>query len=196
MTDKTTLRRALMSRVEKHLGHWVWNGTLNGNSPVFRDGHDGPQLLARRVAYELFIGPLAPGSRVRATCDESACIAPRCIEVEGCQRHPQRDPDGSCPVCHRERKRQRVDCADCGKTMQRASLSKHRRACKGAAKAPVVQIHRTADERARLIEDIEFLVDQQVGADLICEKYKMARGSPGIDRSPCFRLDAADGREI
>jgi hypothetical protein len=54
---------------------WKWEGPVNSNGYgrfIDKDHH----LLAHRVAYELFIGPISDGLNVCHTCDERLCVNP------------------------------------------------------------------------------------------------------------------------
>lgn len=63
------------SQPEPNSGCWLWTGSLSGNGR--------PQMLftgksqaAARVAYQAFVGPIAPKAWILHKCDTSICVNP------------------------------------------------------------------------------------------------------------------------
>jgi hypothetical protein len=50
---------------------WLWSGKSYGKFRI-----DGRIVSAHRFVYELFHGPIPPGSIVRHSCDVRACVNP------------------------------------------------------------------------------------------------------------------------
>jgi hypothetical protein len=67
-----------ISKVEFVDGHWLWTGThtksKSGEYGQF-SLHDR-KVLAHRLSYELFVGPVPPGCMVLHACNVSCCISP------------------------------------------------------------------------------------------------------------------------
>ena len=66
---------------------WPWRGALHRNlyGKLGASGAGTGTLLAHRVAYELYIGPIPEGLHVRHTCDNPPCCNPDHLRV-GTQR--------------------------------------------------------------------------------------------------------------
>lgn len=79
---KTTVRRPLTDRfwekVEKTPGCWLWTGscTEKGYGSIGSGGRDGSHLIASRVSWELYFGPIPAGLWVLHRCDDPACVRP------------------------------------------------------------------------------------------------------------------------
>lgn len=65
--------------------HWLWTGSLTrkgyGTLNVRRDGRH-QTLLAHRVSYETFIGPIPEGTEIdhdKTGCSITFCIRPACL---------------------------------------------------------------------------------------------------------------------
>lgn len=61
-------------------GCWEWNGprmTLDYG----RVGRGGARVLAHRLAYETWVGPIPEGLVVRHRCDNPPCINPNHLEI-------------------------------------------------------------------------------------------------------------------
>lgn len=58
-----------------HDGCWVWESSLNASGYGVM-GWEDRVLVANRVSYELFNGPIDDGLVVRHTCDRPACVQP------------------------------------------------------------------------------------------------------------------------
>lgn len=73
-------------------GCWIWAGRLDGNSrsggygritipgSLTDDGRPKPGLLAHRVSYETFVGPIPVGLTLDHLCRETRCINPDHLE--------------------------------------------------------------------------------------------------------------------
>ena len=58
---------------------WMWTaatGAQNGYGVIGAGGHDGRELKAHRVAYELAHGPIPADAYVLHSCDVKACVNP------------------------------------------------------------------------------------------------------------------------
>ncbi len=77
-------RRSLVERFmefvmpEPMSGCWLWTGDCYsvGYGRISLGGHQGPQVGAHRVAYELFCGPIPSGFHVCHKCDIRICVNP------------------------------------------------------------------------------------------------------------------------
>lgn len=54
---------------------WEWRGGLRGKG--YGTIWIGRSLLAHRMAYEFFVGPLLPGQIVMHSCDNMKCVNPK-----------------------------------------------------------------------------------------------------------------------
>lgn len=63
---------------EPNSGCWLWVGATNGGRYGKITAHDPPRtsLLAHRVAYELYRGPIPAGMLVCHKCDNIICVNP------------------------------------------------------------------------------------------------------------------------
>ena len=77
MTGKReSLAEKLASRRRFHelSGCWIWTGAVNGQYGTV--WHDGKNLYAHRVSYELFCGEIPVGLVVCHRCDTPLCVNP------------------------------------------------------------------------------------------------------------------------
>lgn len=58
---------------------WEWRGYRNGGYGRIRVA--GRSVLAHRVSYETWVGPIPAGMQVRHRCDNPPCINPAHLEV-------------------------------------------------------------------------------------------------------------------
>jgi hypothetical protein len=69
--------RFVRNYVRDASGCWLWRGATKGDYGKIREGGTGtPQLLAHRVSFELFNGPIPDGLLVCHTCDNPPCVNP------------------------------------------------------------------------------------------------------------------------
>ena len=77
-----TSEEIFMSHVDKIDGDgcWIWTGSRRGVE--VKNGHyggfwkDGKSVLAHRMSYELFVGPIPEGMFVLHKCDVPLCVKP------------------------------------------------------------------------------------------------------------------------
>lgn len=69
-----------LRHVEQTPACWFWTGNLSdaGNGRVRVHGR---LRSARRVAYELWVGPIPSDAVVRTCCGQSACVRPDHLEL-------------------------------------------------------------------------------------------------------------------
>lgn len=72
------LSTRFMRHVHKTRACWLWEGAKNhdGYGRITIGGRKGKQVLAHRVSYTLFIGPIPEGMYVLHTCDVRNCVRP------------------------------------------------------------------------------------------------------------------------
>lgn len=74
---KPLAERFVANYVKDASGCWLWRGASDGTYGKIREGGAGTrQLLAHRVSYELFNGPIPDGMLVCHTCDNPPCVHP------------------------------------------------------------------------------------------------------------------------
>lgn len=79
------------SKTQYSPGCWEW--TANAlKSGYGRFKLDGKQMYAHRVAYELMVGLIPPGVKVRHKCDNPPCVNPDHLEL-GTHADNMRDRD-------------------------------------------------------------------------------------------------------
>lgn len=64
---------------EPNSGCWLWVGAVGGNVPKWGYGkikHEGKQISAHRVSWELHHGPISPEILVLHKCDVTICVNP------------------------------------------------------------------------------------------------------------------------
>jgi hypothetical protein len=55
---------------------WEWTGSIDHGTGYGRLTYQGRQVTAHRLAYELAVGPIAPGLAVCHACDNRRCCRP------------------------------------------------------------------------------------------------------------------------
>lgn len=83
-----TTRRPLEDRFLDKLilgdpdGHWLWGGaTCISYGQIKAPGGKSRTLLAHRVSYELFVGPIPEGLVINHLCFTPACVNPHHLEA-------------------------------------------------------------------------------------------------------------------
>lgn len=78
MTVPTDIETRFWNKVEKTLDCWIWIGSLNvgGYGKISRPGQGDKCLLAHRISWELYNGPIPDGLEVCHHCDNPACVRP------------------------------------------------------------------------------------------------------------------------
>jgi hypothetical protein len=76
---RTTESRTLSERFESHIVRssddcWLWIGARAGGHPAIRI--NGATTTAARVGYELYVGPIPHGARIKRTCGIRLCVNP------------------------------------------------------------------------------------------------------------------------
>lgn len=74
-------KERLMVKVKKIDGHWMWNGSLDGNGKYGGFHYKGKQRRAHRVAWELFVGPIPEGMVLDHMCRVTQCVNPDHLQV-------------------------------------------------------------------------------------------------------------------
>lgn len=76
------IKDRLEEKVEHRGGHWLWTGstTSNGYGKIGA-GEKRGWLLAHRVSYELFVGPIPTGLQVDHLCRVRNCVNPEHLEA-------------------------------------------------------------------------------------------------------------------
>lgn len=204
--DQTRLRRALAARVERQDGHWHWTGALQGGRPTL--WQQGVPTSARRLSLELAGHNLPPGVPVFVLCGERLCIAPNCLQTRflTCGNGHSRTPgERQCGECSEAFRMRRVECPDCGRITRYKNQFAHRKRCPGPpAVAPIIQNHRTPEQRAQLIQDIGEDIEAGITAQRICTllnttpgalaKLLQRHGQPELAR-PFDRLTRIEANE-
>ena len=75
LPPRPTLSERLWARVIQGEGCWLWTGAVNGERWGYIS-HEGAMHLVHRVAFELRVGAIPPGSMVRHTCGTRLCVRP------------------------------------------------------------------------------------------------------------------------
>lgn len=88
-TVTATLRERFEAKVDRSpndSGCWLWTGALgpNGYARIRAGGKDEPTLMAHRVAYELYVGPIPEGFTIdhvkKRGCVHRHCMNPAHLE--------------------------------------------------------------------------------------------------------------------
>jgi len=81
----STRKRPLLERFQAKVrvgqrGCWEWAGAHAGNGYA-QIGNNRKVLLAHRVAYELFVGPIPDGMHIDHLCDNRGCVRPMHLDA-------------------------------------------------------------------------------------------------------------------
>jgi hypothetical protein len=74
--------RRLFAHIEYRDGHWLWTGGRRG--PYGALGGEG---LTHRMAFQMWVRPLAPNEEVHHRCDEKLCFNPCHLEARDATAH-------------------------------------------------------------------------------------------------------------
>lgn len=68
---------------EPNSGCWLWEGRCvgSGYGSIAEGGTFGRSLLAHRVSYELYIGPIPDGMCILHKCDTKLCVNPDHLRI-------------------------------------------------------------------------------------------------------------------
>jgi len=82
LDSRTSPAELFMKHVKKGDHCWKWTGTVmdNGYGQAY-DIRVARQVLAHRLSYELFIGPIPEGQEVMHSCDNRPCVRPDHLEI-------------------------------------------------------------------------------------------------------------------
>jgi hypothetical protein len=81
---KPTPAERFMAKVEvSDAGCWIWQKAINANGygVTVRGDRSGRTILAHRLAYELFVGPIPDGLHVDHLCNVRPCVNPAHLEA-------------------------------------------------------------------------------------------------------------------
>lgn len=97
------LKDRFMSRVNvSQCGCWIWDrGSRGAKRQYGTIQNSGKTLLAHRVAYELFVGPIPNGLTIDHLCRNTLCVNPAHLEAVSCTENILR---GECPPAQNKRK--------------------------------------------------------------------------------------------
>ena len=71
---------------------WLGTGNQHGYSQISSGGHSSRMLLAHRVAYELFVGPIPDHLELDHTCRVRSCVNPAHLEPVTRSENMRRSP--------------------------------------------------------------------------------------------------------
>lgn len=76
---RADLKQRLMYRVKKTDSCWIWVGPVDyreGFKPYGRMWKDGTTVVAHRVSWQVYRGPIPRGMLVLHHCDNASCVNP------------------------------------------------------------------------------------------------------------------------
>jgi hypothetical protein len=87
---KPSYEERFWAKARKGVDCWEWTGfRLDSGYGRFMDAKRGV-LYAHRVAYELSVGPIAPGLVVDHTCRNPSCVNPKHLDAVTQQENVRR----------------------------------------------------------------------------------------------------------
>jgi hypothetical protein len=95
----STLRRRLLGNaiVDFETGCWNWAGHLNAKG--YGRIRNGRYIMAHRVAYEFWFGPIPTGLQLDHLCRNRACINPAHLEPVTSRENTMRSPIAPAALC-------------------------------------------------------------------------------------------------
>lgn len=155
-------RRALLERIDKHDGHWLWTSTHGDRALVLK--YEGRRYNARRLAWQLYRQEPLP-QRIRMVCDEPRdCLNPTHMTAKEPCRLPGHVADRwrTCIQCREARRSREKWRCDCGAVFRQDYRNRH--TCRPAIRQ---------DPAALLVATQDAVRDYQRGMtpERICEAY-------------------------
>lgn len=81
MTARRPLIDRLIEKIDFSDDCWCWTGAISGGyGTIGSGGKHGKVLKAHRAAYELAVGPIAPGLTLDHLCRNTRCVNPDHLE--------------------------------------------------------------------------------------------------------------------
>lgn len=78
-------------------GCWLWpSNRSNGQYGIAKAGPTQPTVMAHRLSYETFVGPIPPGKVVMHACDVTLCVNPAHL-------HLGTNADNTADMCSKRR---------------------------------------------------------------------------------------------
>lgn len=93
-------------RQDPDTGCWLWQRSKNreGYGRTNRGGHNGQGIVAHKLSYETFVGPIPQGMQLDHLCRNRSCINPDHLEPvtpkENIRRGTGHGKETNCPAGH------------------------------------------------------------------------------------------------